>query len=184
MPLADLNSSSLPQNPRSPLSHALDPLGSGIRSLTGQSLNKFYDPLGLGLFGKDEPQSTFAADTRAQLAREDYGDWLRTFAPIEDDLINQYDNPALRARAIAGSMTMANQGLASARESQARRLKGLGIVLTPEQQASQDRKFDIARGLAQVNAANITGRRIDDRDKQILTGMAPQGAALRSAQGG
>ena len=150
---------------------------------------KTHRPLGIfpshgdlwGLGGK--PQSTFAADTRARLAREDYADWLRTFRPIENELIAQYDNPALRERSVAEAQQMAMQGLAGAQESLGRRNAELGISLTQGQQKSLDRQMNLAGGLALVNAANQTRRRIDDRDQQLLTGISPQGSSLRYAQG-
>lgn len=124
-----------------------------------------------------------AADTRARLAREDYADWVRTFRPIENQLIDQYDNPLLRERAVAEAQQQTLQGLASAQESMMRRNDALGIAFTPGQQASFDRQTNLAGGLALVNAANQTRRRIDDRDQQLLTGISPQGSALRYAQG-
>lgn len=131
----------------------------------------------------DKPQSASAADTRARLAREDYADWLRTFRPIENELIAQYDNPALRERSVAEAQQLTMQGLAGAQESLGRRNAELGISLTQGQQKSLDRQMNLAGGLALVNAANQTRRRIDDRDQQLLTGISPQGSSLRYAQG-
>lgn len=129
------------------------------------------------------PLDRNAEATRARLAREDYWDWQNTFRPIENELIAQYDNPAQRQQAQAQAQQMALQGLASAEAQQERRMRGFGIEMTPEQKQAADRQSNLTTGLALVNAANVTQRRSEARDEQLLTGMQPQGAALRYAQG-
>lgn len=124
-----------------------------------------------------------ASLTRAELARADYQDWLDTFKPIEDELIRGYDNVAERERMVGEAQTRSLGALDNAEGTFDRRMRSLGMVLTPQQEAAQSRRMDLSRGLANVNAANMTRRRLKSQDQQLLTGMAPQGSALQYAQG-
>ena len=61
----------------------------------------------------------------------------------------------------------------SQQRSQARRLRGLGIDLAPDEQASVDRQTGLARSLADVSAANLTTERVRDRQQALLGNPAP-----------
>lgn len=128
---------------------------------------------GAGRQPKDFAQQQFAAITRQQ-----WDDYLRNFIPIENDLINYATNPQTVQDAVMNARTGVAQSFDAQQGSQARRLRGLGIDLAPDEQASVNRQTGLARSLADVSAANLTTERVRDRQQALLGNPAPniQGA--------
>ena len=113
----------------------------------------------------------FAANTRAELLRRDYEDFLRTGRPLEMRLLNFVNDPGAatqfaRTQAVEG--VRKSFGLADAAFN--RDLRGYGIELTPEQKAARDRQRDIRESLATVEASNRTKRRMDDLRYEVMGG--------------
>ncbi len=148
--------------------------------LTGHSdsakgSQKLWDPLDIrGMIRGDQtPPDMTAQNTFAALTRQQWDDYLRNYIPIENELINYATNPqtvqdaVMNARADVGRSFDAQQGM------QARRLRGLGIDLAPDEQASVNRQTGLARSLADVSAANLTTERVQDRQQSMLGNPAP-----------
>jgi hypothetical protein len=121
--------------------------------------------------GGSRPMS--AQETFAALTRQQWDDYLRNFIPIENELINYATNPQTVADAVMNARTDVDRAFDSQQRSQARRLRGLGIDLAPDEQASVDRQTGLARSLADVSAANLTTERVRDRQQALLGNPAP-----------
>ncbi len=54
-----------------------------------------------------------------------------------------------------------------------RRLSGLGVSLTPDEQAAQERSYGLSKSLADVGAQNMAGALTRQRQQAILGNPAP-----------
>lgn len=114
----------------------------------------------------------FAENVNAAILRSQYANWASTYKPIEDELLAAYKNPAIKAQATQDSMELFRRGYAATQGATDRRLASYGLTLTPEQQEARTRSSNLQQGLGTVSAFNGTARRIEDRDKQLLTGFS------------
>jgi hypothetical protein len=115
----------------------------------------------------------YAADTYARLTRERWADYVNTFVPIENQLIQYATSPDT----VSNAMSTASQNVQGAFNAQqgavSRRLQGLGLELNPDEQAAQARASSLARGLADVQAQNLAADTTRQRQQQILGNPAP-----------
>lgn len=114
-----------------------------------------------------------ASDTYAQLTRDRWADYVSTFVPIENQLIQYATDP----NTVSNAMSTASQNVQGAYNAQqgavARRLQGLNLQLDPDEQAAQARSSSLSRGLADVQAQNLAGDLTRQRQQQILGNPAP-----------
>lgn len=111
-----------------------------------------------------------AADQMAALLRQDYADWATRFRPVEDELLATSYNGALRGRLQSEAATLfTDQFDAGAGETE-RRLSRMGLSLSPEQQAAQQRGRALDRSLGMVDAINRAGRGYDTRNLSVVSG--------------
>ena len=62
-----------------------------------------------------------------------------------------------------------------------RRLGGLGVSLTADEQQAQQRSFGLSKSLADVGAQNMAGAITRQRQQQILGNPAPTAASTANA---
>ena len=141
---------------------------------TGLARTNLSANLNTNPFGLDPGSKTYASDTYAALTRQQWGDYLNTTGvPYENKLID-YTDPSV----VANNMTSASQNVNGAFDRQAgatqRRLTGLGLTLTPEEQAASDRSLGLARSLADVNAQNTVRDQTIARQQAVLGNPAPK----------
>ena len=127
-------------------------------------------------FGHNPQGSNYAQNNFASLTRDQWAEYVKTFIPIENQLIEYATNPQV----VTDAMTEASADVNAAFDARAgtidRRLKGLGIDQSPEQEAAQTRSFGLAKSLADVQAQNIAGQTTRQRQMSVLGNPAPQGA--------
>jgi hypothetical protein len=127
------------------------------------------------IFGVDRNSKSYASDSYAAMTRQQWADYISTFVPIENQLIDY----AMNANTPRDAMAEASRDVSSAFDAQeastARRLKGLGVVLSPEEQAAQKRSFGLAKSLADVGAQNTARDLTTRRQQSVLGNPAPQG---------
>lgn len=116
-----------------------------------------------------------AEDMRTELLRSQFEDAKTRWWPIEDELLASYKNPVQRQLGLQDAMQTFGRSADAADGATDRRLAGLGITLTPEQQAVREKESATQRGLGEVEAYNRTAQRYDDRDNAILTGAGAGG---------
>ncbi len=162
----------------------LDPLQSStFQSVTPGAKwlqNKTFRSKGSGLtgitnaYGVDTGSKTYAGDTYAALTRDQWQQYVSTFVPLENQLIDYATNPDT----VNNAMVEASRDAGASYDAQAgatqRRLRGLGVTLTPDQQAAQTRSMGLSRGLADVGAQNTAAELTRSRQQQILGNPAPQ----------
>lgn len=131
---------------------------------------------GLNLFGVNPASSTYAGDTFAALTRQQWSDFITTFVPLENQLIAQATDPQVVRDAMSEASTNINQSFDAQSASTDRRLRGLGIQLSPEEQAARKRSEGLTRSLADVGAQNTAREMTVRRQQSVLGNPAPQGA--------
>lgn len=128
---------------------------------------------GLNWAGQQRPVS--AQDTFAALTREQWADYVNTYVPLENQLIQQATDPEAVSRAMAGASQNVTDSFAAQQGATDRRLRGLGLQLTPEQQAASTRATALSKSLTDVGAQNVARDLTVQRQQGILGNPAPQG---------
>lgn len=127
-------------------------------------------------FGRGRGQSrTTAADDFAALTREQWADYVNIYVPLENQLIQQATDPEAANRAMASASQNVNDAFAAQQGATDRRLRGLGLQLTPEQQAASTRATALSKSLTDVGAQNVARDLTVQRQQSILGNPAPQG---------
>ncbi len=127
-------------------------------------------------YGVSPGSKTYANDTFAAVTREQWNNYVQTFVPIENQLIKYATDPTV----VSGAMQQASQDVNSAFNAQqgatGRKLQGLGVSLSPDEQQANTRSMGLQRGLADVQAQNTARDLTTQRQQSILGSPAPQGA--------
>ena len=113
-----------------------------------------------------------ASETQAALARAEFEDYKKRFFPLEDELINRYDNKGLRDKAIAENTQGVRDAYQADRGIQQRRLSRYGVNLAPDQQRAINRQNQIGQVADVANVRNLTRDAYADLDEQILSGSS------------
>lgn len=141
---------------------------------TGLSRFSIGHQLGYRLFGnKHEQPIDMDPYNIAALTRQQYRDYIDRFQPREDWLINYATNENKPLEDANRARGYVDQAFANAPGTLDRRMKGLGVSMTPEQQQSFQRQSTYQKGLSQVDAMNRASQNTWDRQTEILTGSSP-----------
>lgn len=131
-----------------------------------------------GLFGGrrgQQPDAATSQSTYEALTRQQWADYISTFVPIENQLIEQATDAALPGRAMQAASEDVNASFTAQEGATQRRLTGLGLQLTPEQRAATTRATGLSKSLTDVGAQNMARDLTVQRQQSILGNPAPQG---------
>jgi hypothetical protein len=126
-------------------------------------------------YGINPNSNTYANDVFAAVTREQWANYVNTFVPIENKLIKYATDPTVVSDAMADASTGVHQAFAAQEGSTNRRLQGMGVSLSPEEQAAQTRSSGLREGLADVQAQNTARDLTTQRQQGILGSPVPQG---------
>lgn len=130
------------------------------------------------------PASTSASDMFAQVTRDQWNNYVNTFVPIENKLIQYATDPSV----VSGAMSDAQQGVQQAFSSQTgqqdRKLASQGVTLSGDEQAAQKLSNGLQGSLADVQAQNTARDLTVQRQQSILGNPAPQGTGSGIGGGG
>jgi hypothetical protein len=116
-----------------------------------------------------------AAQNFEALTREQWASYIGTFVPIENQLIAQAMDTRLPGQAMDAASEDVNASFDAQQGATQRRLRGLGLQLTPEQKAATERATNLNRSLTDVGAQNMARDLTVQRQQSILGNPAPQG---------
>lgn len=136
------------------------------------------------LFGINRSSKTYAGDTYAALTRQQWADYVKTFVPIENQLIEAATDPTAVSRAMTEASQNVQEGFASSEAATGRRLRGLGITLSADEQRAATRATGLAKSLADVQAQGLARDLTTRRQQQILGNPAPQAVGIGGGFGG
>jgi hypothetical protein len=134
----------------------------------------------LGL-GKSAPggSSTSASDTYAALTRAQWNDYLTQIGvPQENKLIKYATDPTVVSDAMTEAGADVNDAFDRQGAANQRRLSGLGLTLSPEEQVVSDRSSKLARSAADVQAQNSARDQTIARQQTIIGNPSPRINAL------
>jgi len=126
--------------------------------------------------GNSAPQGTSANDAYAQMTRDQWSTYVNTFVPIENQLIKYATDPNVVSNAMQKASTGVNTAFNQQQGATARQLKGLGVTLSPEEQAEQQKQYGLNRALSDVQGQNMAADVTRQRQASVLGNPAPQGA--------
>lgn len=129
---------------------------------------------------KGSGPDTSAQDLYASLTRRSWYDYMNTLGvPQENRLIDYATNPETVTNAMAEASADVTGAFDRQTTNTQRKLAGLGLSLTPEEQAASTRDTGIARSLADVGAQNRSRDLTIARQQSILGNPAPTIGALK-----
>jgi hypothetical protein len=127
--------------------------------------------------GKNKPDTVTANDKFAAVTRQQWADYMSTFVPIENQLIKYATDPNTVSDAMAGAHTDVNNAFDAQQGATQRRLQGLGVSLSPDEQQANTRATGLTRSLADVQGQNTARDLTVQRQQSILGSPAPQGVS-------
>ena len=120
--------------------------------------------------------STYASDLYASLTRDQWANYVDTFIPIENKLIKYATDPSVVSDAMASASTDVNKAFDAQQGVTQRRLSGLGVQLSPDEQAASTKAAGLDRSLVDVQSQNTARDLTKQRQQSILGSPVPQGA--------
>lgn len=124
-----------------------------------------------------DPESAFkgkqgASTVMGQISRAQWEDWRTNTAPI----IQQLGTMATDQSYVTDAQTQAegaiDQSYTNARSSLGLSQERMGLSLSPEEKAVQDRKLGLSQAASKVSASNTAKIAAQDRQQQILAGTS------------
>lgn len=126
-------------------------------------------------YGYNTGSKTYASDTAAAITRQQWADYVGTFIPIENSLIKYATDPGVVTEAMAEASQDVNSAFDAQQGATGRRLAGLGVTLSGDEQEAQTRSTGLMRSLADVQGQNLARDLTTQRQQSILGNPAPQG---------
>lgn len=123
--------------------------------------------------GTTLPNYGDANQTQAALTRMDFTNWITTFMPYQDKLIEYATNQELPGLAMAQAQTDVNQAFDQQQGDLERKLRPYGPLAADEQQ-SADRTLALSRSAASAGAAN-RARDVTKARQQAILGNPTMG---------
>lgn len=108
----------------------------------------------------------------AAFTRQQWQDYVSQFIPIENELIDYAMDESLPGKNMARAVESVQKGFAAQPAITERRMRGLGIQLNPDEQASAKRDTALQKGLSEVQAANTARDLTVDRQRSLMGGPA------------
>lgn len=144
-----------------------------IKALFGHKKAPEYDPL-------DPRNPNYAQNALARFTTGEYNDYVRNINPIEDDLLAYARDKTQPDKAAQQGIADVNASFDQIPGQLQRRNQGLGLTLSPEEQAAQQRSLATQRGLASATAANRGAQGAYATQDQILGGAQSQANVIRT----
>lgn len=139
---------------------------SGIFGQTGAG--RLYN----GLSGTPSPIGS-ASQAYAALTRQQWADYVSTFVPVENQLIQYATNTALPGEAMAQASQNVDAAFTQQQGATQRKLAGMGVTLSADEQAAQQKAFGLSKSLADVQAQNTAGQIVRGRQQSLLGNPVP-----------
>lgn len=122
-----------------------------------------------------DPSAAFSGDQGAstvlgQLSRSQWDDWKARFQPYVGKLASIATSDTYAGEQAATAAESVNKSFDSANKGLQMQQQGMGLTLSPAQQAAQDRKMQIGRASASVDASNNARISARDLQEQIMSG--------------
>jgi len=128
-------------------------------------------------YGLNPGSKTYANDTFAAVTQDQWSQYVSTFVPIENQLIQYATDPTQPGQAMATAQTDVNNSFSQQAGTQQRQNAALGVTPTADETAANTKATGLTKSLAGVQAQNTARDLTVQRQQGILGNPAPQGAA-------
>lgn len=125
----------------------------------------------------------FASNTYAALTRQQWTDYVSTYVPIENKLIGFATDATQPAKAMAAASQNVQNAFAAQEGDFQRKMQGLGVSLTADEQAAQQRAAGLSKSLADVQAQNVAQSQTRNLQYGLMGSPAPD-ATKQATQSG
>lgn len=120
-----------------------------------------------------DPSSTSVTPGVAQLSRQQWRSYVSMYVPIENQLIKYATDPQEVSKAASEASSDVNAAYDAQAGQTQRRMQGMGVQATPEQQKAIERQTGLSRAIADVNAQNVAMQNTRETQQSILGNPAP-----------
>jgi hypothetical protein len=117
----------------------------------------------------DNTETDLQSDA-AYYTRSQWYDYLQRFVPRENELIQYATDPTQPAQQAAKAQGLVDSAYTGIAGQQQRQATGLGLQLTPDQVAANQRQTDTSKSLSEVSAMNTAANSTYNEQMQILGG--------------
>jgi hypothetical protein len=125
-----------------------------------------------------------ASETFAALTRQQWADYVQNFVPIENTLIKYATDTSLPDQVMAKASGNVTAAFDASQGGTQRQLAGLGVTLSGDEQAAQNRAYGLSKSLADVQAQNLAGSATRARQASIIGNPAADTNAIAAKAGG
>jgi hypothetical protein len=131
--------------------------------------------------GPPDAQPNMVARDTAKLLREQFADWQNTFMPIELEALKgiSFNNDTLLPNALDKARKTVSDSYGSMGGILERQNRGLGIVPTSQQEATNKRLLNLNEAATTASVQNKTRANVRQMDEQILMGTTPNPNIVR-----
>jgi len=130
------------------------------------------------------PAASTASDIYANLTREQWQNYVSTFVPIENQLIQYATDKSLPGQAMQQAGADVDSAYSTQAGQQARKLQGMGIALNPSEQAATARLTGLSHALSNVQAQNTARDLTISNQQSILGNPAPTTTSIAQQASG
>ena len=114
-----------------------------------------------------------ASEVYAALTRDQWANYINTFVPLENKLIQYATDKTLPGQKMAEASQNVQSAFTQQQGATERRLSGLGVSLSGDEQAAQTRAYGLSKSLADVGAQNMAREATVNRQQSLLGNPAP-----------
>ena len=145
-----------------------DPLAMGSGLLFDNLLGGMFDD-------KPKDYSASASYQAAQLLRDQYEDWRKTFKPVELGALSQVSmtNPGVLPNALRSASDMVDDTYKSMGGVMDRQMESFGVKPTDQQAATSRRLMDLSKASSKVATQNNTRMATRRLDEMLISGASP-----------
>lgn len=137
--------------------------------------------LGPGPGGFVDPTGGDPRKVAAQLLRNQFADWEKSFKPIELQAIQgiSFNNPSILTDAVAKASSVASDQSGTMKGIAERQNAAIGINPTSQQRTVMDRTRNLSQAANVAGAENTARANVRSQDEQLLLGATPNPNIVR-----
>ena len=124
-----------------------------------------------------------ASNTYQALTRQQWADYVGTYVPIENKLIEFATDATQPAKAMAKASESVQNAFGAQEGDFQRKMRGLGVTLTADEQAAQTRAAGLSKSLADVQAQNVAQTQTRNLQYGLMGSPSPD-VVQRATQSG
>ena len=123
---------------------------------------------------------TYAQDTNAWITRQQWADYNKRYAPVENQLINETMGTELLNERLGKISAITDKSFDTNMMAATQRRARYGVALTSQQQQSQKRDASLSKATAIADGKNNTRTHVYDRNMETISGGSSDiGQAIR-----